>query len=104
MLIVPALAMSVELTLNRNSALLLNVGVRVSRLTRTSDPERKFDPFTVSVKLPLPTFTVSGVILAIRGIGLRFFTSNICPFEAIPFGLMTCTLSLAIRATSEAGI
>jgi len=56
--------------------LLTKVVVRLEPFTRTTDPFTKLEPFTVSVKAPLPALTLAGEMLESEGDGLLIASAS----------------------------
>jgi len=82
--------------------LLTKVVLRLEPFTCTRDPFTKFEPFTVSVKVPLPTTTVAGDRLVSDGTGL--LTVKVRDALVPPPGVETVTERDPAVASVLAGI
>jgi hypothetical protein len=101
---VPAEAMSLAGIAAVSWVLLLNVVLRFEPFTRTTDPDTKLVPFTVSVNAALPAVTVLGEMLASEGAGFVTLTVS-WPEEPPPGAALTTVITrLPAEATSPAGI
>jgi hypothetical protein len=100
----PAEAMSLAGIAAVSWVLLLKVVVRFEPFTRTTDPDTKLLPFTVSVNAALPAVTVLGKMLVSEGAG--FATLTVSWPEVPPPGaaLTTVIERLPAEAMSLAGI
>ena len=103
---VPAVAMSLAGIAAERLVPLTNVVVRGELFHRTTEPEMKLLPLTVSVKPAPPAVAEFGLRLLTDGTGFGGVTVNVTPFEAPPPGpgLNTVTVRGPEVEMSLAGI
>src|SRR5262249_46286813 len=102
----PAIAMSVAGIFTASEVAETRSVWRFCPLTLTTYPCEKPDPFTTSTNPGPPARTVSGLIVSMRGTGLRARTSSGKAFDTPPpgAGLTACTFNVAGVAISDPGI
>jgi hypothetical protein len=88
---VPAVAMSAAEMEAVSLVLLANVVVRADPFQSTTEPETKFEPFTVRVKAGPPAVALLGEIELIAGTGL--LTANVIAFDVPPPGRAFTTVT-----------
>ena|ERR1700731_3773048 len=93
---VPCVAMSAMEMEAVSFVLLANVVVRADPFQSTTEPETKFEPFTVSVKAGPPAVALLGEIELIAGTGLLMV--NVCAFDVPPPGATFITVTEAVPA------
>ena len=93
---VPAVAMSAAEMEAISLILLENVVVRADPFQFTTEPETKFEPFTVSVKAGPPAVALLGEIELIAGTGLLMV--NVFAFDVPPPGRAFTTVTETVPA------
>ena len=93
---VPAVAMSAAEMEAVTLVLLANVVVRADPFQSTTEPETKFEPFTVRVKAGPPAVALLGEIELIAGTGL--LTVNVIAFDVPPPGGAFTTVTETVPA------
>jgi hypothetical protein len=93
---VPGVAMSAAEMEAVSLVLLKNVVLRADPFQSTTEPETKFEPFTVSVKAGPPAVALLGEIELIAGTGL--LTVNVIAFDVPPPGVAFTTVTEAVPA------
>ena len=101
---VPAEAMSLAGIVAVRLVLLPNVVVRFAPCHRTTEPETKPEPVTVSVKAPPPATAEFGLMLEMTGAGLLMLKVTAFDVPPPPPGLKTVTEAVPATAMSLARI